>query len=197
MPGPEEQANTYYCWGHGTAAEGLVGILTIGRVLRSSAAAVQVAPYDDVFSFYGKATQDIHYEPSKLDFISKLHHSTTNSAGVVTVVVGIFWGLPTTKASRPARSVRATCASFILVRSPSGDKRWAIREVAGRIDRIWVLSSTHSAQLAVEKSSDSQARRPVTFDSGDGNDWGVSWPGIEDAVREPRALHPSEVKREL
>ena len=73
MPAPEPQANCFYCWRHGTTAEGLVGILTIGRVLRSSAEAVQVAPHDDVFSFYGKATQDVHYEPSKLDFISKLH----------------------------------------------------------------------------------------------------------------------------
>ena len=68
MPGPEPQANCFYCWGHGTTAEGLVGILTIGRVLRSSAEAVQVAPHDDAFSFYGKATQDVHYQPSMLGF---------------------------------------------------------------------------------------------------------------------------------
>ena len=36
MPGPQEQANRYYLWGYGTTAEGLVGILTLGRVLRSS-----------------------------------------------------------------------------------------------------------------------------------------------------------------
>ena len=72
MPRPEPQANCFYCWGHGTTAEGLVRILTLGRVLRSSAEAVQVAPHDDVFSFYRKATQDVHYKPSKLDFTSKL-----------------------------------------------------------------------------------------------------------------------------
>ena len=49
MPGPEPQANCFYCWGHGTTAEGPVGILTLGRVLRSSAEAVQVTPHDDVF----------------------------------------------------------------------------------------------------------------------------------------------------
>ena len=102
MPAPEPQANCFYCWGHGTTAEGLVGILTLGRVLRSSAEAVQVAPHDDVFSFYGKATQDGYYEPSKLDFISKLHHGTKNSAGVV---VG---GPRTTKVSYPARHLRVT-----------------------------------------------------------------------------------------
>ena len=58
--------------------------------------------------------------------------------------------------------MKAICA-------PSGDTRWAVREAAGRIDRIGVLS----------------------------NDWGVSWPGIEDAIRKPKALGPSEVKREV
>ncbi|CAE7282231.1 unnamed protein product, partial [Symbiodinium sp. CCMP2592] len=81
MPGPEEQTNCYYLWGHGTTAEGLVGILTLGRVIRSSAEAVHVAPHDHVCSFYGKATQNVYYEESKLDFVSKLHHSTKNSAG--------------------------------------------------------------------------------------------------------------------
>ena len=195
MPGPEPQANCDYCWGHGTTAEGLVGILTLGRVLRSSAEAVQVAPYDDVFSFYGKATQDVHYEPSKLDFISKLHHGTKNSAGVV---VGGFMGTPVHK-SKSSSTVHEghLCKFHALVHSPSGDKRWAVREAAGRIDRIWVLSSTHSAQLPMSSSSDPQTRRAVTFDTGDGNDWGVSWPGIEDAIRKPKALGPPEVKREV
>ena len=76
MPGPEEQANRYYLWGHGTSAEGLVGILTLGRVLRSSLEAVGSSQTDEILSFYGKATQDAHYEPSKLEFVSKLHHST-------------------------------------------------------------------------------------------------------------------------
>ena len=105
MPRPEPQANCFYCWGHGTTAEGLVGILTLGRVLRSSAEAVRVAPHDDVFSFYGKATQDVYYEPSKLDLISKLHHGTKNSAGVV---VGGFMGTPPPQ-RRP--SVQISCTS--------------------------------------------------------------------------------------
>ena len=195
MPGPEPQANCFYCWGHGTTAEGPVGILTLGRVLRSSAEAVQVAPHDDVFSFYGKATQDVHYEPSKLDFLSKLHHGTKNSAGVV---VGGFMGTPHHQ-SKSSSTVHEghLCKSLALVHSPSGDKRWAVREAAGRIDRIWVLSSTHSAQLPMSSSSDPQARQAVTFDTGDGNDWGVSWPGIEDAIRKPKAVGPSEVKREV
>ena len=67
MPGPEEQANRYYLWGHGTTAEGLVGILTLGRVPRSSLEAVGSSQSDEVLPFYGKASQDEHYEPSKLE----------------------------------------------------------------------------------------------------------------------------------
>ena len=44
--------------------------------------------------------------------------------------------------------MKAICANFM---QPSGDKRWAVREAAGRIDRIWVLSSTHSAQVTNEQ----------------------------------------------
>ena len=79
LPGPEEQANRYYLWGHGTTAEGLTGILTLGRVLRPSLEAVGSSQSDEVLSFYGKASQEAHYEPSKLEFVSKLHHSTKNS----------------------------------------------------------------------------------------------------------------------
>ena len=37
----------------------------------------------------------------------------------------------------------------------------------------------------MSSSSDPQARKALTFDTGDGNDWGVSWPGIEDAITGP------------
>ena len=74
MPGPEPQANCFCCWGHGTTAEGLVGILTLGRVLRSSAEAVQVAPHDDDFSFYGKATQDVHSVQAGFQFEAPSWH---------------------------------------------------------------------------------------------------------------------------
>ena len=113
MPGPEEQANRYYRWGHGTSAEGLVGILTLGRVLRSSLEAVGSSQSDEVLSFYGKASQDAHYEPSKLEFVSKLHHSTKNSARVVvssTVHEGHL------------------CKFHALVHSPSGDHQRGSRQ---------------------------------------------------------------------
>ena len=80
MPGPEEQANRYYLWGHGTTAEGLVGILTSGRVL-GSIEAVGGSQSGEVLSFYGKATQNAHYEPSKLELVSKLHRSKQNHCG--------------------------------------------------------------------------------------------------------------------
>ena len=194
MPGPEEQANRYYLWRHGTTAECLVGILTLySRVLRSSIEAVQVAQHDEVLSFYGKATQDEQYEPSKLDFVSKLHHSTKNSAGVV---VGGFLGTAHHK-SKSSSTVHEghLCKFHSLVHSPSGGKRWAIREAAGRIDRIWVLSSTHSAQLAMNSDADFSAPRAVTFDGGDGNDWEVNLPSIEDAGRQP--FSHMDVKREI
>ena len=170
-----------------------MGILTLGRVLRSSLEAVGSSLSDEILSFYGKATQEAHYEPSKLEFVSKLHHSTKNSAGVV---VGGFIGTAHHK-SKSSSTVHEghLCKFHALVHSPSGDKRWAIREAAGRIDRIWILSSTHSAPLSMQTDvAEASHPRAVTFDGGDGNDWGVNWPSIEDAARAPKAL--TEVKRE-
>ncbi|CAE7203288.1 unnamed protein product [Symbiodinium sp. CCMP2592] len=191
MPGPEEQTNCYYLWGHGTTAEGLVGILTLGRVIRSSAEAVHVAPHDHVCSFYGKATQNVYYEESKLDFVSKLHHSTKNSAGVV---VGGYLGSAHHK-SKSSSTVHEghLCKFHPLVHSPSGDKRWAVREAAGRIDKIWILSSTHSITLPMSTPNNP---RPITFETGEGQDWGVSWPGLEYSVRSTEALPVSDVQRE-
>ncbi|CAE7402099.1 unnamed protein product [Symbiodinium sp. CCMP2592] len=191
MPGPEEQTNCYYLWGHGTTAEGLVGILTLGRVIRSSAEAVHVAPHDHVCSFYGKATQSVHYEESKLDFVSKLHHSTKNSAGVV---VGGYLGSAHHK-SKSSSTVHEghLCKFHALVHSPSGDKRWAVRDAAGRIDKIWILSSTHSISLPMSTPNNP---RPITFETGEGQDWGVSWPGLEYSVRNTRALPDSDVQNE-
>ncbi|CAE7787762.1 unnamed protein product [Symbiodinium sp. CCMP2592] len=191
MPGPEEQTNCYYLWGHGTTAEGLVGILTLGRVIRSTAEAVHVAPHDHVCSFYGKATQNVYYEESKLDFVSKLHHSTKNSAGVV---VGGYLGSAHHK-SKSSSTVHEghLCKFHPLVHSPSGDKRWAVREAAGRIDKIWILSSTHSITLPMSTPNNP---RPITFETGEGQDWGVSWPGLEYSVRSTEALPVSDVQRE-
>ena len=86
------------------------------------------------------------------------------------------------------------CKFHALVHSPSSDMRWAIREAAGRIDRIWVLSSTRSVQLAMNTAAEVSTPRPVTFDGWDGNDWGVNWPSIEDAALGLNTL--PEIKRE-
>ncbi|CAE7387294.1 unnamed protein product, partial [Symbiodinium sp. KB8] len=163
LPGPEEQANRYYLWGHGTSAEGLVGILTLGRVLRSSLEAVGSSQSDEILSFYGKASQEAHYEPSKLEFVSKLHHSTKSSAGVV---VGGFIGTAHHK-SKSSSTVHE-----------------------GHLCKFHAL-----VHLRVTRDGPSErqpAESPVTFDGGDGSDWGVNWPSIEDAARGPNSF--TEVK---
>ena len=94
MPGPEEQANRYYLWGHGTTPEGVVGILTLGRVLRSSIEALQVAQYNEVFVDLRQTLRAVQIgvcfeAPSQ-------HKKQCRSSG----------------RSPPAQSMRAICASF-------------------------------------------------------------------------------------
>ena len=62
------------------------------------------------------------------------------------VVAGGFLGCNHQKGKRAETTHKShLCKYRCLVHSRSSDKRWAIREAGARIDRIWVLSSTHWA----------------------------------------------------
>ena len=111
--------------------------------LVSDADVVGTPPGDDCFSFYGKAMQWSNCILHLTEFLTKIHNSTKNCAGVV---VGGFLGCNHQKSKRAETTHEShLCKYHCLVQSPSSDKRWAIREAGARIDRIWVLSSTHWA----------------------------------------------------
>ena len=82
FPGPPVSPNQWYIWAHGTTPQGLVGILTAGRVFRSDAEVVGTPNGKDCFCFYGKAMQWTNWVPSLTEFLTKAHHSTKNSSGV-------------------------------------------------------------------------------------------------------------------
>ena len=57
MPGPPVQPQNWYTWSHGTDMQGLIGILSIGRVLPTDA---EVSGWAEIsFAFYGKAAVTI------------------------------------------------------------------------------------------------------------------------------------------
>ena len=70
FPGPAVSPNQWYVWAHGTTPQGLVGILTAGRVFRSDAVVVGTPKGEDCFSFYGKAMQWTNWVPSLTEFLT-------------------------------------------------------------------------------------------------------------------------------
>ena len=170
FPGPAVSPNQWYVWAHGTTPQGLVGILTAGRVFRSDAEVVGTPKGEDCFSFYGKAMQWTNWVPSLTEFLTKAHHSTKNSSGVV---VGGYLGSQHVK-SKNAQTTHEShlCKYHCLVHSPSSDKRWAIREAGARIDRIWVLSSTHWSSSSSSANPFLPGPALLALD----DDWGKNWP---------------------
>ena len=63
--------------------QGLVGIPTAGRVFRSDAEVAGTPTGEDCYSFYGKAMQWTNWVPSLTEVLTKAHHSTKNSSGLV------------------------------------------------------------------------------------------------------------------
>ena len=136
MPGPPVQSQNWYTWSHGTDMQGLIGILSIGRVLPTDAEVSGSA--DGSFSFYGKAFDKPTWFEGLAEWVASLHHSTKNSCGCL---VGGLMAASHVKSPSASTSHEGHMAKFHpLIHSASSDKRWAIRAVAARLDKLWVVS---------------------------------------------------------
>ena len=140
----------------------------------SDADVVGTPPGEDCFSFYGKATQWSNWTPHLTEFLTKIHYSTKNCSGVV---VGGFLGCNHQRSKRAETTHEShLCKYHCSVHSPSSDKRWAIREAGARIDRLWVLSSTHGAGDSSAPSSGLFLPPTPLLAVTNDDDWGSKWP---------------------
>jgi hypothetical protein len=71
----------------------------------------------------------------------------------------------------------ALTAEFPAVHSPAGDKRWAVREAAARIDFLWVLSDMKHAHFPPDINQGEQQGRIQDEDSW--GRWSSARPSIE------------------
>ena len=127
------------------------------RVFRSDADVVGTPAGEDCFSSYGKAMQWSNWTPHLTEFLSKIHNSTKNCSGG-------FLGCNHQKSKRAETTHEShLCKYHCLVHSPSSDKRWAIREAGFRINRIWVLSSTHWAGKSKHAQQQQFVFTSITF----------------------------------
>ena len=149
--------NQWYLWGHETTPQGLV----------------ESSRQDEFFGpmlmwwapLLGKIASA---------FMAIGLNSTKNCSGVV---VGGFLGCNHQKSKRAETTHEShLCKYHCLVHSPSSDKRWAICEAGARIDRIWVLSSTHWAGDSSAPSSGLFLPPTPLLAVTNDDDWSSKWP---------------------
>ena len=156
MPGPPAQSQNWYTWSHGTDMQGLIGILSIGRVLPTDAEVSGSA--EGSFSCYGKAFDKPTWFEGLAEWVASLHHSTKNSCGCL---VGGLMASGHVKSPSASTSHEGHMAKFHpLIHSASSDKRWAIRAVAARLDKLWVVSELLKTDFPPGEPSAARVKGP-------------------------------------
>ena len=91
---------------------------------------------------------------------ASLHHSTKNSCGVL---AGGLLASGHVKSPSASTSHEGHMAKFHpLIHSASSDKIWAIRAVAARLDRLWVVSELAQTDFPPGKPPSAARQRPKT-----------------------------------
>ena len=99
-----------------------------------------------------------NWVPSLTEFLTKAHHSTKNSSGVV---VGGYLGTHVKSKSAQTTHESHLCKYHCLV-----------REAGTRIDRIWVLTSTHWSSGSSSANPFLPSPALLALDDR----WGKNWP---------------------
>ena len=156
MPGPPVQSQNWYTWSHGTDMQGLIGILSFGRVLPTDAEVSGSA--EGSFSFYGKAFDKPTWFEGLAEWVASLRHSTKNSSGCL---VGGLIASSHVKSPSASTSHEGHMAKFHpLIHSASSDKRLAIRAVAARLDKLWVVSELLKTDFPPGEPSAARVKGP-------------------------------------
>ena len=80
---------------------------------------VGIPPDEDCFSFSGRAAQWTYWVPGLIEFLSKIHHSTKNSSGVV--VGGMLGCIHVNRKSAATTHESHLCNCHCSVHGPNSD----------------------------------------------------------------------------
>ena len=174
FPGPPPTPGQAYAWAHCSDQKGTVGILSMGRVLRTAAYTLGLSEDQEAMSFFGRVHTNPTWTDNFVEWCANLTWSTKNSSGIV------FGGYLSGNVSKsPSANTQLESSLRRLhpaVHSISRDKRWAIRECAARIDFICVVADSASADFpsppVLQRIADAVAQRRIE----DGEAWGSHWP---------------------
>ena len=129
-------------WWRGCSEASLLGIFKSGRVFRTCNETVGVKPTDTAYGFFGRAA----YEGDDMvaaGLTSKLAFHSKNQCGVLVsgTLNCVHSKSPSASTFHEAQNLR----DFELIKSPSKDKRWAIRESSAKVSRFYLLSPVREA----------------------------------------------------
>ena len=140
---------------------------------------------EGAFSFYGRAFD----KPFGLRaFQNGWQASITARRTAAAFSWGASWPQAASKAPALPPVMKAIWQSFTHLSTASSDKRWAIRAVAARLDRLWVVSELAQTDCPPREPSSAARikgpKRPLAL--ADDN-WGP-WQGIGLADKELESL---------
>ena len=174
FPGPPPTPGQAYAWAHCSDQKGTVGILSMGRVLRTAAYTLGLSEDQEAMSFFGRVHTNPTWTDNFVEWCANLTWSTKNSSGIV--FGGYLSGNVSKSPSANTQLESSLCRLHPAVHSISRDKRWAIRECAARIDFICVVADSASADFpsppVLQRIADAVAQRRIE----DGEAWGSHWP---------------------
>ena len=178
FPGPDPGTGSWpYTWLHATDTRGLLGVLAVGKILRSATDQVGLNPSkgEYSFSFFARGCDKKPRGADWQHWIAGARHSPKNVDDI------LLMGCMDTQHHRAPSA--DTCHEnnltrmTPLIRSPAG--RWAVREAAARIDFIAVASSSRDSNFKGD-----EPRAPAIAADTWGR-WGPS--GHLDPVRQLRS----------
>ena len=142
FPGPAGTAlatgHAAYRWWHGCSEASLLGIFKSGRVFRTCNETVGMKPSESPFGFFGRTAFEGDQDNIAAGLTSKLAFHSKNQCGVI--VSGVMNTLHVKSPSASTFLEVQNLRDHELIKSPSKDKRWAIRESSARVSRFYLLS---------------------------------------------------------
>ena len=142
-----------YTWCHATDLKGLLGMMSVGKVLRSATGQVGLDPSSGQYSFrfFAKVCDKQPWSDDWKHWVSGASHSTKNQDDVLLLgfLETVHHKAPSANTSHENNLTRL----YALVHSPAADRRWAVREAAARLDCVAICSKS---QFSYFSRADSQ-----------------------------------------
>ena len=150
-----------------TDLKGLLGMMSVGKVLRSATDQVGLDPSSGQysFSFFAKVCDKQPWSDDWKHWVSGTSHSTKNQDDVL-----LLGFLETVHHKANTSHENNLTRLHPLVHSPAADRRWAVREAAARLDCVAICSKSQFSYFSRADSQPSFGTSALPIQNDD--NWG-------------------------